>query len=392
MMKKIGGDKKKMFKRKKKIDDSGDSKIEGSDLPKKLPTLTVIIPALNEEKSIADTINSIKGQTYSNITQILVIDDCSSDNTGDIARGCGVEVIRTPENTGTKSQALKFAFPYLRGELTATIDADTIVESRAVETMIEKFVEEPYAAACSFVLPQVRKNFWELGRTIDYLYFIFMRKKTQEVLGIPTVCCGCFSIFNTKTLKDYGYRNDIITEDMEQTWRLLIEKKKVRFIHNAICFPKDPYTLDIYKRQMRRWYGGYFQTFLVHKRDIWKNKKLAIFVYWYLIEGLLGIPFYIILVLSIIFPPTQNLVLLAAGHYLVLPMKFFLPLTYLSSIAIVTIVSLYQASKLKISKIDTLKGIPCYLVLTVLNCAIFFESFIYECILKKKLDVWKKGH
>ena len=39
------------------------------------PTVTVLIPAYNEQQHIADTINSIRQQTYGNITQILVVDD-----------------------------------------------------------------------------------------------------------------------------------------------------------------------------------------------------------------------------------------------------------------------------------------------------------------------------
>ena len=86
-----------------------DTKEDGSI---KNPTVTVLIPAYNEEKTIADTINSISQQTYSNVVQILVVDDSSTDKTEEIARECGTEVIRTPSNSGTKAQAQNFAPPY----------------------------------------------------------------------------------------------------------------------------------------------------------------------------------------------------------------------------------------------------------------------------------------
>jgi glycosyltransferase involved in cell wall biosynthesis len=107
-----------------RVRDNQDTKEVGS---MKNPTVTVLIPAYNEEKTIADTINSIRQQTYPNVVQILVVDDSSTDKTEEIAKECGAEVIRTPSNSGTKAQAQNFALPYLKGVLTATIDADTIL-------------------------------------------------------------------------------------------------------------------------------------------------------------------------------------------------------------------------------------------------------------------------
>ena len=43
--------------------------------------LTVIIPAYNEQDSIADTIRSVRAQTV-RVGAIVVVDDCSSDGTG----------------------------------------------------------------------------------------------------------------------------------------------------------------------------------------------------------------------------------------------------------------------------------------------------------------------
>lgn len=69
--------------------------------------LTVIIPAYNEESSISDTVKSLQKQTMPP-KRIIVVDDFSTDNTGEIARALGVEVIRPPENTGSKAGAQNF--------------------------------------------------------------------------------------------------------------------------------------------------------------------------------------------------------------------------------------------------------------------------------------------
>ncbi len=50
--------------------------------------LTVIIPAYNEAASVADTVRSVLGQTTPP-ARVVVVDDCSTDGTGDLARRRG---------------------------------------------------------------------------------------------------------------------------------------------------------------------------------------------------------------------------------------------------------------------------------------------------------------
>jgi poly-beta-1,6-N-acetyl-D-glucosamine synthase len=54
--------------------------------------LTIIIPAFNEAGSIADTIRSLFAQTVLAET-IIVVDDCSTDATGEVAASLGVTVM-----------------------------------------------------------------------------------------------------------------------------------------------------------------------------------------------------------------------------------------------------------------------------------------------------------
>ena len=61
--------------------------------------LTVIVPAFNEEETVADTIRSLQSQTLPP-AEIIVVDDCSADQTAEVARSCGVRVVRPPSNTG----------------------------------------------------------------------------------------------------------------------------------------------------------------------------------------------------------------------------------------------------------------------------------------------------
>src|SRR4026208_693630 len=74
--------------------------------------ITLIVPAYNEADSIAHTIASLLNQTLSP-SEIIVVDDCSTDVTGDVARSLGVTVLRPPKNRGSKAGAQTYALPLL---------------------------------------------------------------------------------------------------------------------------------------------------------------------------------------------------------------------------------------------------------------------------------------
>src|SRR5262249_51399118 len=99
--------------------------------------LTVIIPAYNEAEFVGDTIRSLLEQTTPP-EEIILVDDGSTDGTGDVGRRAGITVIRPPKNTGSKAGAQTFALPHVRTELVMAVDADTTLEPTAVERLVAR--------------------------------------------------------------------------------------------------------------------------------------------------------------------------------------------------------------------------------------------------------------
>ena len=92
---------------------------------KKLKKITVVIPALNEEKAIGKVIKSIPVERLKVLgyeTEIMVIDNGSIDNTGHLARKNGAKVIVQPVKG--YGNAYKAGFANAAGDIIATGDAD----------------------------------------------------------------------------------------------------------------------------------------------------------------------------------------------------------------------------------------------------------------------------
>lgn len=84
-------------------------------------SLTCLIPAWNEAARIGAVLGAVSGHPM--VTRVLVIDDGSTDGTGDIARAAGVDVLRTPGNLG-KTRALAMGLGTVEGGLVLLLDAD----------------------------------------------------------------------------------------------------------------------------------------------------------------------------------------------------------------------------------------------------------------------------
>jgi glycosyltransferase involved in cell wall biosynthesis len=84
-------------------------------------SVSIVIPALNEAAAIAEVVSRLRAAATWH--QIIVVDDGSSDATGDRARYAGAEVIRHPYNKGNGA-AVKTGIRHATGEFVLIVDAD----------------------------------------------------------------------------------------------------------------------------------------------------------------------------------------------------------------------------------------------------------------------------
>jgi cellulose synthase/poly-beta-1,6-N-acetylglucosamine synthase-like glycosyltransferase len=230
--------------------------------------LTVIVPAYNEADSIADTILSLQAQTVQP-AEIVVVDDCSSDNTAGVARSLGVTVIHPPANTGSKAGAQNFALARVETKFTMAIDADTTLAPDAIERLLGALDAPDVAAACGFVVPRSVRTLWERGRYIEYLFAFSFYKQIQEYYQKPLIASGCFSIYRTETLlAQNGWETRTLAEDMDLTWSFYEAGQKVRFVPAAVCYPIEPQTYRFMSRQLKRWSHGFVQNVRLHWRGV----------------------------------------------------------------------------------------------------------------------------
>ena len=131
-------------------------------LTTKLPKISIVIPAHNEEKSIALTLKSLKNQDYTGKIEIIVVDNNSTDKTAKIAKKYGARIVfEQQKGVGYARQA---GFMAAKGQIIASTDSDTIVPKNWLSWYVKKFQQHPEAIMLSgmykFNDANAALNFW----------------------------------------------------------------------------------------------------------------------------------------------------------------------------------------------------------------------------------------
>lgn len=102
-------------------------------------TVSIVIPAYNESKTVENVINASKSLNY--VDEVIVVDDGSLDNTAEVAERSGAIVIKHTANLG-KGAALKTGLKYSKGDIVAFIDADLYnLTSSQIEKIIKPILD-----------------------------------------------------------------------------------------------------------------------------------------------------------------------------------------------------------------------------------------------------------
>jgi len=256
------------------FEDKKLPKITGKEI---FPSVSILIPAFNEQSTIIATINAIKKLNYPNLKQILVIDDGSSDETGRLAAACNVKVLYK-KNQGQKSYPLNFALPYVTSELVACVDADSYPEPYSLKRAVQFFLDPKVAAVTCSVFVKNPKKIIERLQNIEYVLIVWARK-LLEVIDSIYVTPGALSIYRTDVLKKIGgFDNKNITEDIEIAWRLLHNGYKIKMSLDSIVYTGTPRTLKTWWEQRIRWSIGGIQTTLKYLPVMLKDGSFIKFV------------------------------------------------------------------------------------------------------------------
>jgi peptidoglycan-N-acetylglucosamine deacetylase len=242
------------------------------ELEEYTPFLTVLIPAFNEEKTIANTIRAVQNSNYpKNKLEIIVVDDGSTDDTPNIVKKFKSVILFSKKNTG-KADSVNKAIKLSKGKFIAIVDADSYPEKDSLLLLMKHFKDEKVGATTGMILVRNKKNLIEKCQALEYILIAWTRRLLDFIDSV-FVTPGGLSIYRKSALKQVGYFDKkIMTEDIEIAWNLLRHKYKIKMETLAYSFTSVPSTIGKWWRQRIRWDVGGFQTLNKHKKHLFKTE------------------------------------------------------------------------------------------------------------------------
>ncbi len=251
--------------------------------PKEDFSISILIPAYNEEDSIAETISRVLSSDYpKDKLEVIVINDGSKDNTGKIIEELtkkhqNLKLIDKP-NSG-KANSLNIAINQAKGDLIAIVDSDSFPEQQSLKKLTGFFADPKMGAVTSFVwLRNKDESFLTKIQSIEYLLLGWSRKLFDF---INSVWCtnGPLSLYRKEyILKVGGFDPNTVTEDIDITWNLLNHGYKTGMCLDARVTTIAPSKFKEWYRQRTRWGLGGLQAIKKYKKMFFKRGMFGAFI------------------------------------------------------------------------------------------------------------------
>src|SRR5262249_44678208 len=236
-------------------------------MPDPEPSVTVLIPAHNEESVIVQTVNSVIASDAKNLS-IIVVNDGSADATGalldqNFSANPRVRIVHQV-NRG-KAAALRLALSQAQSELVVTIDADTEIEPDAVRKLLRHFSDPKIAAVAGNVKVGNRRGWLTRWQALEYITSQNMEKRAFDLLNCITVVPGALGAWRKAAIEAAGgITADTVAEDADLTIAIRRLGWRISYDEEAIAWTEAPETPGQLIRQRFRWTFGTLQS-------VWKH-------------------------------------------------------------------------------------------------------------------------
>lgn len=252
-------------------------------LDSELKNITVIVPMHNEEKVARQILDLLLQADYpGQALEIIPINDFSSDATKEILDEYAVKYsfikpLHRYEGARGKPAALNEAIALAKGEIIIVFDADYLPPKSILKDIAVSFSDPEIGAVMGRVIPintgaNMLTRLLDLERTGGYQVDQQARYNMKLVPQYGGTVGGFRKEFITAM---GGFDTNILAEDTELTYRLLVSGWKVIYVNRAECYEEAPEDWGVRARQVMRWSRGHTQVMFKYLLPMLKSKFLS---------------------------------------------------------------------------------------------------------------------
>ncbi len=214
---------------------------------------SIIIPTFNAAKTIADTLKSVFNSVYRNF-EVIIIDDCSTDNTIKICKDFSTKIIELKENRGpafARNEGVRNS----KSEILIFLDSDVVFPQNLFNDMLSYMRNQPNIAGVGTISSPVplNQNFYSKYFALKEYQILVELLHGKRCACVSFICtrCGCLrrSVFEEMGGFNESYKKPSI-EDFEFSTRMG-DKYKILYDKELL---NNHYFPDTFLKICRRYY------------------------------------------------------------------------------------------------------------------------------------------
>jgi cellulose synthase/poly-beta-1,6-N-acetylglucosamine synthase-like glycosyltransferase len=247
------------------------------------PRVTIFVAAHNEEAVIEDCLVNLMGVDYPADRMLVVpVNDRSKDRTREIIDEVVTRYpgrIRPFHRTGGKpgkAAALKDATETVDTDFIIVFDADYLPSRGLIRRLMAPFFDPEVGAVMGRVVPQncganLLTRLLDLERSGGYQ----VDQQARMNLGLVPQYGGTVGGIRLAALRSVGgWHDDVLAEDTDLTYRLLLGSWKTIYQNRAECYEEVPQNWSVRTRQIKRWAKGHNQAMWRHTVALLRQSDL----------------------------------------------------------------------------------------------------------------------
>jgi cellulose synthase/poly-beta-1,6-N-acetylglucosamine synthase-like glycosyltransferase/peptidoglycan/xylan/chitin deacetylase (PgdA/CDA1 family) len=250
------------------------------------PPVTIVVPAFDEAVGIEQAVRSLAAVDYPDF-EIVVVDDGSTDGTGDIVERLDLENVRLiRQSNAGKPAALNTGVRAARHDVIVTVDGDTVFEPDTLTALVQPFREPDVGAVSGNTKVGNRGGLLGRWQHIEYVMGFNLDRRLYDVLRCMPTVPGAIGAFRRPALTDIGgVSSATLAEDTDITIAIGRAGWRVVYAEDARAWTEAPSSLSALWRQRYRWSFGTMQAVWKHKGALRRPDQRRI--------GWIGLPYLV---------------------------------------------------------------------------------------------------
>ncbi|MFD6885294.1 bifunctional polysaccharide deacetylase/glycosyltransferase family 2 protein [Streptomyces sp. NPDC059957] len=238
-------------------------------VPGPVPRVSAVIPAHNEQATIASCVRALLDGGCEDI-DIVVVDDGSTDDTAAAARSVADPRVRvlTQPNQG-KPAALNAGVAHAAHDVILMVDADTMIAPGAVARLAAAMADPSVGAVAGNTKVANRKGLLPLWQHLEYVMSFGLERRLFDLAGASPTVPGAIGAFRRSALASCGgISADTLAEDTDIAMALCRAGWRVVYRSDAHARTHVPTTIPDLWHQRYRWAYGTLQSIWKHRHAV----------------------------------------------------------------------------------------------------------------------------